>query len=270
MKRTALLVLLILLLLALTACKTGENDQPPLTSGEVTVTSGSAIPTSVPPSIRGRITSISMMVDGAIVLIEGDNTDQPDISYNSAIVRLDAKTTIATESGAVLDALSLAAGDTVEMWFGSTVLETSPVQSYAQAVKVITGGELTANSWGVVNMPRMTVNNGGTSSLAAAYAVSWDEMTQRTAPIADVLSANYGARLAVRGGSSLQLAFNMPPDSYTVAYRTSDADASASTLVEVVDSQISIPKDAQGTLIYTVTAGWEENSVSYVFSVRIF
>ncbi|MDR1001816.1 MAG: YobA family protein [Oscillospiraceae bacterium] len=265
---TLIVSLLIASLALMNSCTGGDEPQPPLTSGEVVVTSGSEIPKGITPDIKGRITSISMLPDGAIALVEGDNKDNPDIKYQKAYVRLDLKTAIGTDTDdKLIDRLKLSAGDRVEVWFSGVVAETFPVQAYAQAVRLITVPE--EDIAGIKNLPQMKIYNGGASMLAAVSQVYWHDLDVRIGTAAEVLKDNYGAKFSVRAGESISLSFNMPPDGYTVSYRAENSDSSAINLPTEND-RITIPADLEGNIIFTVNANWEDDSISYVFSVFVF
>lgn len=267
-----LLVVLVLVFASMPACSCSDDDieQPPLTSGSVVVTDNSAVPSTVVPDIRGRITSISVTSKTAVLMVEGDvNDDSKDIKYKKAWVTVDLKTAIGREnSSETVSYLSLTPGDIIEVWFSNSVAETDPVQAYAQAVK-IKRKETSSESSGVVNLPKMVVNCGADSSLAAITNVTWNGQSYNYGSAAQVLETTIGSRVSVRCGETASLSFKMLPDSYTVSCYQVGSDA-ASTAVEPENGRISFPKDAPGEYIYTVTANYGENVVTYVFSVFAF
>ncbi len=273
-KVTPVLLLVLVLLIALIApscsCKGSDETQPPLTSGSVVVTSGSAIPTSVEPDIVGKITSISITSDRATMLIEAEVTDETsEQQYKEATVTVDLKTAIGKEdSEETFSHLTLAAGDTVQVWFGSSVTETSPVQAYAQAVKIMRS-EVASDAMGVINLPRLVINCGADSSLAAATNVTWNGQSYSYGTVEEVLSENLGAVVSVRCGETISLQFSMTPDSYSVSYRSAE-EGSIPIQIEPMGGKLNIPENAAGDYIYTVNVTYGENTVSYVFSVFAF
>lgn len=273
-KVTPVLLLVLVLLIALIApscsCKGSDETQPPLTSGSVVVTSGSAIPTSVEPDIVGKITSISITSDRATMLIEAEVTDESsEQQYKEATVTVDLKTAIGKEdSEETFSHLTLAAGDTVQVWFGSSVTETSPVQAYAQAVKIMRS-EVASDAMGVINLPRLVINCGADSSLAAATNVTWNGQSYSYGTVEEVLSENLGAVVSVRCGETISLQFSMTPDSYSVSYRSAE-EGSIPIQIEPMGGKLNIPENAAGDYIYTVNVTYGENTVSYVFSVFAF
>ncbi len=274
-KVTILLLVLVLFITLIVApsCSCGGNDEPqaPLTSGSVVVTSGSAIPTNVEPDIIGKITSISITADRATMLVEADVTDESEEQqkYKEATVTVDLKTAIGKEeSEETFSHLVLTAGDTVQVWFGSSVTETSPVQAYAQAVKIMRS-EVVSDSLGVINLPRLVVNCGADSSLAAASNVTWNGQNYNYGAVEEIIEENRGAVVSVRCGETISLVFSMAPDNYTVSYKTTEADA-IPTPIEVVGGKLNIPENAAGDYIYTVNVVYGENAVTYVFSVFAF
>lgn len=265
------LVLLIALIVPSCSCDGSDEIQPPLTSGSVVVVSGSAIPTSVEPDIVGKITSISITSDRAIILVEADAADETSAQqiYKKATVTVDLKTAIGKEeSEESFTHLSLAAGDTVQVWFSSSVTETTPVQAYAQAVKIMRS-EVVSDTMGVINLPRLVVNCGADSSLASATNVTWNGQSYNYGTVEEVLAKNLGSVVSVRCGETVSLKFSMTPDSYTVSYKTTEEDA-IPTPIEPVNGKLNIPADAAGDYIYTVNVTYGENIVSYVFSVFAF
>lgn len=268
-----LLVLVLLIVLIAPSCSCGgsEEPQPPLTSGSVVVTSGSAIPTNVEPDIVGKITSISITSDRATMLVESDTTDESNEQqkYVKATVTVDLKTAIGKEeSEESFTHLELTAGDTVQVWFGSSVTETSPVQAYAQAVKIMRS-EVSSDAMGVINLPRLVVNCGADSSLAAVTNVTWNSQSYSYGTVEEILSVNLGAVVSVRCGETISLEFSMTPDSYSVSYRPAE-EGSVPTPIEPVGGKLNIPENAAGDYIYTVNVSYGENIVSYVFSVFAF
>ena len=265
-----LLVVLVLVFASMPACSCSDDDieQPPLTSGSVVVTDNSAVPSTVVPDIRGRITSISVTSKTAVLMVEGDANDK-DIKYKKAWVTIDLKTAIGREnSSETVSHLSLTPGDVIEVWFSNSVTETEPVQAYAQAVK-IKRKETSSESSGVVNLPRMIVNCGADSTLAAITNVTWNGQSYNYGSAAQVLENTSGASVSVRCGETASLSFKMLPDSYTVSCYEVHADA-ALVAVEPENGRISFSKEAPGEYIYTVTANYGENVVTYVFSVFAF
>ncbi len=269
-----LLVLVLLIVLIAPSCtrESAGEAQPPLTSGSVVVTSGSAIPTNVEPDIVGKITSISITSDRATMLVEtGEAADEKDGKqvYRKATVTVDLKTAIGKEeSEESFTHLSLAAGDTVQVWFGSSVTETYPVQAYAQAVKIMRSG-VVSDAMGVINLPRLVVNCGADSSLASAMSVKWNGQNYTYGTVEEVLSENLGSAVSVRCGETISLQFSMMPDSYSVSYRTAEEN-SVPTPIEPMNGKLNIPENAPGDYIYTVNVVYGENTVSYVFSVFAF
>lgn len=265
------LVLLIVLISPSCSCDSGDEPQPPLTSGSVVVVSGSAIPTNVEPDIIGKITSISITSDRAIILVEAEDTDETDEqqTYKKATVTVDLKTAIGKEeSEETFSHLSLAAGDTVQVWFSSSVTETSPVQAYAQAVKIMRS-EVVSDSQGVINLPRLVVNCGADSSLASATNITWNGQSYSYGTVEEVLAKNLGSVVSVRCGETISLQFSMTPDSYSVSYKTTEENA-IPTPIEPMNGKLNIPENAAGDYIYTVNVKYGENTVSYVFSVFAF
>ncbi len=274
-KVTPILLLVLVLLIALIApsCSCGGSDenQPPLTSGSVVVTSGSAIPTNVEPDIVGKITSISITSDRATMLVETETADESSEqqTYRKATVTVDLKTAIGKEeSEETFSHLSLKAGDTVQVWFGSSVTETNPVQAYAQAVKIMRS-EVASDAMGVINLPRLVVNCGADSSLAAAVNVLWNSQSYSYGTVDEILGKNLGAVVSVRCGETISLEFSMTPDSYSVSYRTAE-EGSVPTPIEPAGGKLNIPENAAGDYIYTVNVSYGENTVTYVFSVFAF
>lgn len=274
-KVTLILLLVLVLLIALIvpscSCDGSDTSQPPLTSGSVVVTSGSAIPTTVEPDIVGKITGISITSESATMLVEADVTDEASEQqkYRKATVTVDLKTAIGKEdSEEAYSHLSLAAGDTVQVWFGSSVTETTPVQAYAQAVKIMRS-EVSGDALGIINLPRLVVNCGAESSLAAATNVTWNGQSYSYGTVEEVLSANLGALVSVRCGETVSLQFSMTPDSYSVSYRIAE-EGSVPTQIEPIGGKLNIPENAAGDYIYTVNVAYGENTVSYVFSVFAF
>ncbi len=268
------LVLVLLIILIAPSCTSERADepQPPLTSGSVVVTSGSAIPTNVEPDIVGKITSISITSDRATMLVEAEKTaDETNGNqvYRKATVTVDLKSAIGKEeSEETFSHLSLAAGDTVQVWFGSSVTETYPVQAYAQAVKIMRSG-IVSDAMGVINLPRLVVNCGADSSLAAATAVKWNGQNYNYGTVEEVLAENLGSVVSVRCGETISLQFSMMPDSCSVSYRTAEEN-SVPVPIEPVGGKLNIPENAPGDYIYTVNVVYGENTVSYVFSVFAF
>lgn len=265
-----LLVTLLLLFLLVPACScSGEEEgQPPLTSGSVVVTSGQAVPSSVQPDVCGKITSISFSSDTAVMLVEGENDENAE-TVDTAWITIDKKTAIAREgSEGTVDHFSLSAGDTVEVWFVNSVAETSPVQAYAQAVKILKA-DTSADENGIINLPKMTVNCGASSSLSTVTDVTWNKKYYDYGDAEAVLSKCMGSNLSVRSGENISLSFHMPPDSFSVTCDRADGVGSPSD-IDTQDGTISIPKDAAGKYIYTVNVMYGENNVVYVFSVFAF
>ncbi len=269
-----LLVLVLLISLIASSCTNNTTDepQPPLTSGSVVVTSGSAIPTNVEPDIVGKITSISITSDRATMLIESEKAEEETTEkkvYKKATVTVDLKTAIGKEeSEDVFTHLNLAAGDTVQVWFGSSVTETNPVQAYAQAVKIMRS-EVVSDTMGVINLPRLVVNCGADSSLAAATNVIWNGQTYSYGAVEEVLAQNLGSVVSVRCGETISLEFSMMPDSYSVSYKSAE-EGSVPTPIEPSNGKLNIPENAAGDYIYTVNVTYGENTVTYVFSVFAF
>ncbi len=276
MRKVTFILLLVLVLFAVLtapscAYKAEEEPQPPLTSGSVVVTSGSAIPTNVEPDIIGKITSVSITADRATMLVEAEKvTDETnEQAYRKATVTVDLKSAIGKEGfDESLSHLDLKAGDTVQVWFGSSVTETYPVQAYAQAVKIMRS-EIASDAMGVINLPRLVVNCGADSSLASATNVLWNGQNYSYGTVNEVLSENLGSVVSVRCGETISLEFSMMPDTCTVSYRNSE-EGSVPTPIEPVGGKLNIPENTAGDYIYTVNVSYGENTVSYVFSVFAF
>lgn len=273
MKKAILLLLALAIMLGVTACSQEESDTPPLASGSVIVTSESAIPTNVEPSIRGRITRINHSAEGTEILVEssgndGASSEQIPQTFDKAIVKLDDKTALGSDSESVTTTLtSLTAGDMVEVWFsGDPTTDSYPVLAYAQAVKVITK-ESGISVQNVLNLPRL-VATGGSSSLAVITSVAWEGASVTNSPLKELLANHLGAYVSASSGDAISLSFSMPPDSYAVSYSGTTSGANTTPL-EVAEGKITVPNCSYSTVYIRVDAAWDSNRVQYAFAVNI-
>ncbi|PVY43076.1 DUF3221 domain-containing protein [Pontibacter virosus] len=117
------LSILSLAALLLAGCQTQDGFQIPNTQ----------------PDMRGSITNIkktnSKKKEGvAVVMVE--SVEGVPTTLTKATLRIDAKTYIENLQGATLRLEHLREGQLVEAWFDEQVVEASPVQAHASAIRV--------------------------------------------------------------------------------------------------------------------------------------
>ena len=89
--------------------------------------------------IRGAVTDITAGAGSMTMLVEA--TDDDYGTYDKASIRVDEKTAVIRESGAVASIDEIKRGDMVEVVFDGPVAESYPVQGHAGHVRIIDGAD---------------------------------------------------------------------------------------------------------------------------------
>lgn len=135
--------------------------------------------------IRGVVKNINSGKDGANILVEGSKTE--DTMYDKATVHIDIHTIITKDNlKRLYSASDIKVGDTVEVAFNGSVMESYPVQGTAKSVRMIT----------------VTSNNSKTYALTNAY-----------------LSLSVADRKTVIDYKKATVEAFTAPDKYTVSYK---------------------------------------------------
>ncbi|MCC9138560.1 DUF3221 domain-containing protein [Pontibacter silvestris] len=88
------------------------------------------------PDVRGRITNISQSDNQATTVIQVAAVEGVESESPQASVIVDDDTLIEDAEGATLSLNNLQAGLEVEVWVKEEIMESSPVQSQAAAIRV--------------------------------------------------------------------------------------------------------------------------------------
>jgi hypothetical protein len=109
--------------LLLVACQTQDTRQIPDTL----------------PDVHGNITNLkktNAKKDAAVAVVLVEAVEGIKTNHTKASLRIDNKTLIEGQDGAVLKLEQLREGQLVEVWFGDPVMESFPVQAHAAAIRV--------------------------------------------------------------------------------------------------------------------------------------
>lgn len=273
MKRATAVLLAVVMLLcvgigSIAAC--GREDEsllPPVTSGSVIVTPEAQIPTNIDPSIKGYITRINYSVESTEILVEyyAETENEPEYTFDKALVKVDANTAIATDRGKILPISKLTVGSTVEVWFSEPSAESYPVLAYGQAVRVSTGA---GNMSGVITLPQMYVTS-GSSAIALVTKAEWHGNSYTFAALRAQLERTTGAHISVAPGDTVILNFSQEPKAVSITYSPSTLTAGKKLELSEDMKKFTVPDDAAGEIYIRVNGEWAGGSAQYAFAAVV-